>query len=162
MSSTPRNSRNPSVMGNASNAVNTVAHAFTNIAPAISTIAPESSITASNTRRLAEFINHLRNLSIVNLLAGSAMPVIAGTSMPEYLLKNPFIIACIAAFCLAILSGLYGLVNWSNINLSTINHFRYILGAGTIFMVIGIFLLIAGLSTTPNPEFQEEKKVEQQ
>lgn len=113
----------------------------------------------SNRRMVAE---SMKNMSIINFLAGLSLPFIAITSLSKELLNNPLIIICIALFCIAVLTGLYGLVNWKNITAITVDHFRFIIGGGMVLMVVGFIFLIAAFSVTPNPEFEKEKEEEKE
>ena len=145
------NSRN-TIMGDVSLTTNAVVTTFreaTNL----------NARVQSNRRLVAE---SMKNMSVVNFLAGLSVPIIAATSLSKELLSNPLMIVCIALFCVAVLTGLYGIVNSNNITSATVDNYRFIIGGGMILMAVGIIFLIAALSLTPNPEFEKENKEEEE
>ena len=81
--------------------------------------------------------------------------------MQKYLLQNPFIIISIVIFCVATITGLYGIINWKNINTSTIGNLKIVIGLGTALLLIGVIFLMAGFSTSPNPEFEKKDEEEE-
>ena len=118
-----------------------------------------SSISSSNVRHIA---GSMKFLPFLYLMVGGVIALLMGTSIKGYMYKNKLFIASIVLFLFVGLVGLITIFSTQSGMSSSdlVKNHRFILTSAGYLLIIAIGLFMAGVATTPNPEFEDKEEEE--